>query len=204
MTAISVQTFAQEAYEKPVKPTKTLLGDGTKVRGFGSLDIRMTQLNEDLGLLMGAHGGIILNNHFVIGLGGYGLTSNFKVENNEEIDDLYLYGGYGGLILGAIFSPKEVVHIYTPVLIGAGGMEVTDRNYMNNFHRPQSPFSSYSETSAFFVVEPGLEVEINVTRFFKIGLGASYRFVSESDLESVSNKDLSGFSGGLSLKFGKF
>ena len=165
--SLGFQTYAQEAYEKPVEPTKTILGDGTKVRGFGSLDIRMTEMNEDLGLLMGAHGGIILNNHFVIGLGGYGLTSNFKVENNEEIDDLYLYGGYGGLILGAIFSPKEVVHIYTPVLIGAGGMEVTDRNYLNNFHRPQPSFGTYSETSAFFVVEPGLEVELNVTRFLR-------------------------------------
>jgi hypothetical protein len=54
------------------------------------------------------------------------------------------------------------------------------------------------------VVEPGLEVEINVTRFFKIGLGASYRLVRQSDLITVSDKDLSGFSGGLSLKFGKF
>jgi hypothetical protein len=165
--------------------------------------MRMTEMKDDLGLLMGAHGGIILNNHFVIGLGGYGLTSNFLVEDGENSDDLYLYGGYGGLILGGIFSPREVVHIYTPVLIGAGGMEVTDRNYLNNFHRPPT-FNNFSETSAFFVVEPGLEVEVNVTRFFKIGLGASYRFVRESDLTTISNKDLSGFSAGLSLKFGKF
>ena len=194
--------FAQNEYEKPVEPTKTLLGDGAKVRGFGSLDMRMTEMKGDLGLLLGAHGGIILNNHFVIALGGYGLTSNFQVEAGENFDDRYLYGGYGGLILGAIFSPKEVVHIYTPVLIGAGGMEVTDRNYLNNFHRPG--FGTFSETSAFFVVEPGLEVEVNVAKFFKIGLGASYRLVRESDLVTVSDSDLSGFSGGLSLKFGKF
>ena len=197
-------SWAQDHYEKPVKPTKTLLGDGAKVRGFGSVDIRMTEMMDDLGVLVGAHGGIILNNHFVIGLGGYGLTSNFQEEGGENFDDLYLYGGYGGLILGGIFSPKEVVHIYTPVLIGAGGMEVTDRNYLNNFHRPQPPFGTYTETSAFFVVEPGLEVEINVTRFFKIGVGASYRFIRESDLITVTDKDLSGFSGGMSLKFGKF
>jgi hypothetical protein len=196
--------LGQSEYEIPVKQTKTLLGDGTKVRGFGSLDMRMTELTDDLGLLMGAHGGIILNNHFVIGLGGYGLTSNFQVEGSESPEDLYLYGGYGGLILGGIFSPKEVVHIYTPVLIGAGGMEVTDRNYLNNFHRPYPPFGTFAETSAFFMVEPGLDVEINVTRFFKIGLGASYRLVRQSDLITVSDKDLSGFSGGLSLKFGKF
>ena len=193
--------WAQDDYEIPVKPTKTLLGNGTKVRGFGSLDIRMTEFKDELGLLLGAHGGIILNNHFVIGLGGYGLSSNYRFEAGESLEDYYLYGGYGGLILGGIFSPKEVVHIYTPVLIGAGGMEVRDHNLLNSFHVP--PFG-YVENSAFFVVEPGLEVEINITRFFKLGIGASYRFISETDLELVSNKDLSGFSGGLSLKFGKF
>lgn len=193
--------LAQDEQEIPFKETKTLLGNGTKVRGFGSLDIRMTEFKDELGTLLGAHGGIILNNHFVIGLGGYGLTSNFMFEDDENFEDYYIYGGYGGLILGGIFSPKEVVHIYTPVLIGAGGMEVRDHNLLHNFHIP--PFG-FAENSAFFVVEPGLEVEINVTRFFKIGVGASYRFIRESDLTLVSNDDLSGFSGGFSLKFGKF
>lgn len=203
MICLSHLGFAQYEQEIPVKETKTLLGSGTKVRGFGSLDMRMTEFNDELGLLMGVHGGIILNNHFVIALGGYGLTSNYLIENTEGSDELYMYGGYGGLILGAIFSPKEVIHIYTPVLIGAGGMEITDRDYLNGFHRPPS-FGTFIENSAFFVVEPGIEVEINLTRFFKIGIGASYRLIRESDLETVSNSDLSGFSGGLSLKFGKF
>ena len=203
LTLFGHSLFAQDQQEIPYKQTKTLLGDGTKVRGFGSLDIKMTEFNGDLGTMMGAHGGIILNNHFVLALGGYGLTSNYLIEDRENSDDLYLYGGYGGLILGGIFSPKEIVHIYTPVLIGAGGFEVTDRSFLNNFNRPPG-FGTFAETTAFFVVEPGLEIEVNVTRFFKIALGASYRFIRESDLEMVSNSDLSGFSGGMSLKFGKF
>lgn len=203
LLCFSQAALAQYQQEVPVKQTKTLLGNGTKVRGFGSLDMRMTKFNNDLGLVMGAHGGIILNNHFVIGLGGYGLSSNFVIEESENFDELFLYGGYGGLILGAIFSPKEVIHIYIPVLIGAGGMEVTDRNFLNHFNRPYG-FGTYLENTAFFVVEPGVEIEVNVTRFFKIGLGASYRLVRESDLTLLSNEDLSGFSGGLSLKFGKF
>jgi len=203
LCCFSQTILAQYEQEIPVIQTKTLLGNGTKVRGFGSLDMRMTEFKDDLGLVVGAHGGIILNNHFIIGLGGYGLTSNFVIEDSENFDELYMYGGYGGLILGGIFSPKEVVHIYTPVLIGAGGMEVTDRNYLNNFNRPHG-FGTFGETTAFFVVEPGLEIEVNITRFFKIGIGASYRLVRESDLSTVSDNDLSGFSGGFSLKFGGF
>ncbi len=194
-------SLAQTNEEIPYREMKTVLGKGNKIRGFGSLDVRMTEFKDDMGLLVGAHGGIILNNSFVIGLGGYGLTTNIAFEGGEPDEKLYLYGGYGGLILGAIFAPKEVVHIYTPVLIGAGGIDVSDRNYFNGFN---SDFGFSLESSAFFVVEPGLEVEVNLTRFFKIGIGASYRLVRETDLENVSDSDLSGFSGGISLKFGKF
>jgi len=193
---------AQEQQEIPYRETKTVLGKASKVRGFGSLDTRMTEFNDELGLMVGAHGGIILNNNFVLGLGGYGLATNFKFDGIDPAEELYLYGGYGGLIIGAIFAPKEVVHIYTPVLIGAGGLEVSDRNFFRN--GGFNDFNGYIENSAFFVIEPGIEVEVNITRFFKIGLGASYRLVRESDLINVSNEDLSGFSGGLSLKFGKF
>lgn len=193
---------AQDQQEIPYRETKTVLGKASKVRGFGSLDTRMTEFNDELGLMVGAHGGIILNNNFVLGLGGYGLATNFKFDGIDPAEELYLYGGYGGLIIGAIFAPKEVVHIYTPVLIGAGGLEVSDRNLFRN--GGFNDFNRYIENTAFFVIEPGLEVEVNITRFFKIGLGASYRIIRESDLINVSNKDLSGFSGGLSLKFGKF
>ncbi len=193
---------AQDQEEIPYKETKTVLGKGSKIRGFGSLDTRLAEINDELGLLVGAHGGIVLNNNFVIGLGGYGLTTSYKFDGVEPDEDLYLYGGYGGLILGAIFAPKEVVHIYTPVLIGAGGFEISDRNLFRTGRI--GDFNSYIENTAFFVVEPGVEVEVNITRFFKIGMGASYRFVRGADLVNASNEDLSGFSGGLSLKFGKF
>lgn len=195
-------SWAQDQEEIPYKEMKTVLGKGNKIRGFGSIDTRLTEFNDDLGMLVGAHGGIILNNSFVIGLGGYGLTTNFKFQGTEPDEELYLYGGYGGLVLGAIFAPKEVVHIYTPVLIGAGGIRVSDRNLFRN--GGLGDFRNFIEDSAFFVIEPGIEVEVNITRFFKVGMGASYRIVGESDLINVSNKDLSGFSGGLSLKFGKF
>jgi hypothetical protein len=45
---------------------------------------------------------------------------------------------------------------------------------------------------------------VNVTGFFRVGLGASYRFVQDVDLVELRNEDVSGFSGVVTLKFGRF
>lgn len=196
--AMSIALAQEEDYQ--VKETKTVLGKNTKARGFGSLDLKVSKFKNDHALLVGAHGGVLLDNRFILGLGGYGLTTNVDFEGTDPIGKQYLYGGYGGLVLGAVIAPREMVHIYIPVLIGAGGMEVTDQNYF------QGRFDSnhFTESSAFFVVEPGIEVEINMTKFFKIGIGGSYRWIRESNLVNITDDDLSNFSGQISFKFGSF
>lgn len=194
------QTDNQE--EKTVKKTKTLFGKNSKVRGFGALDFRLSEFKGDLALLAGVHGGIIINDHFMIGLGGRGITTNVSFDGINPTDKLHLYGGYGGLMIGGVFAPKEAIHITVPILIGAGGAEVTNQNYfVSNTHLDPNGFH---ENSAFFIVEPGVEVEINLTKFFRIGIGASYRMVNGSDFVNIKDKELSGFSSGISLKFGKF
>ncbi|MGI9544699.1 MAG: hypothetical protein ACR2MX_15665, partial [Cyclobacteriaceae bacterium] len=116
---LSIALAQEEGYQ--VKETKTVLGKNTKARGFGSLDLKVSKLKNDHALLVGAHGGVILDNRFILGLGGYGLTTNVDFEGTDPTGKQYLYGGYGGLVLGAVIAPREMVHIYIPVLIGAGG-----------------------------------------------------------------------------------
>lgn len=54
-----------------------------------------------------------------------------------------------------------------------------------------------------FVAEPAVNVELNVTNWFRVAAGASYRYVSSmSAIRGIENKDLSGVSGQLALKFG--
>ena len=62
------------------------------------------------------------------------------------------------------------------------------------------------ERSAVFAAEVGARAELNVTRFFRIGLSGGYRLVSGADLEkaAVSGGDLSAPYGRLSLRFGSF
>ncbi|MFZ1729098.1 MAG: hypothetical protein WBQ23_06980 [Bacteroidota bacterium] len=63
----------------------------------------------------------------------------------------------------------------------------------------------YGRAESVFVVEPAVNVELNVTEWFRISAGASYRFVSGlNELQGIEDKDLSGPSGSLSMKFGAF
>jgi len=60
------------------------------------------------------------------------------------------------------------------------------------------------ESSAYFIFEPQLGMEINVVKVFRIELTAGYRFISGLELSRTKSSDLSGFSGGIAFKFGSF
>ena len=121
-----------------------------------------------------------------------------------------LAGGYGGLLIEPILAGTSPVHLSFPVLIGAGGVTLTDFYNLDDW---QSPFSNYEyDYDAFFVVEPGVELELNVTRFFRLAAAVSYRYTSEIELLGfedlingpVAPNALRGFNYGLTFKFGKF
>ncbi len=43
----------------------------------------------------------------------------------------------------------------------------------------------HSEASdAFIIIQPGIEAELNVTRFFRFALGGYYRYTSNIDIDS--------------------
>ena len=68
------------------------------------------------------------------------------------------------------------------------------------------------DASGYFIFEPGIGVEVNVFKFFRIELGGSYRFIAGLDMpvnpttkkSYVEDKDLGSWSVNLALKFGKF
>ena len=62
---------------------RTLFGNkrDTSTGLYGAVEVKGSQLNGDFhGLLTGGHGGVIINNVFAMGLGGYGLQPISKVD----------------------------------------------------------------------------------------------------------------------------
>ena len=60
-------------------------------------------------------------------------------------------------------------------------------------------------TDGIFVICPTVEVELNLTQFFRMGLGASYNiYTSVNNLPGYTWSDFSAPGGFLSFKFGWF
>lgn len=57
---------------------------------------------------------------------------------------------------------------------------------------------------SFVVVEPSFQIELNVTQFLRINVGAGWRFVTGVEKYDLSNSDIGGPSVNFILKFGRF
>jgi len=103
-------------------------------------------------------------------------------------------------------SPKKLFHLTFPLLIGAGGSKIKTKTLFDSNVTDPEDWTQYEnvESTGFFVLEPGVNIELNMTKIFRLDLGVSYRFISGTDLQRLSNNDLSDFSFNLCLKFGKF
>lgn len=183
---------------------QTLLSGDYHFGGYGAPVVKYSPIHGKDAILMGGTGGVIINKWFVIGGGGYGLVTGIKADPVAQTvpnKTLYLRMGYGGLILEFLSNPEDLVNFSGRVLIGAGGIENGPNMGMYNNNYNYYNYDDY-ENDAFFVVEPEVLIQLNVTPWCTAGLGASYRLVSDVQITGTSNKDLTGGGVFLTLKFG--
>ncbi|UCB45976.1 MAG: hypothetical protein JSV25_00695 [Spirochaetota bacterium] len=163
---------------------KTLVGEDVTHGGAGGPAVKFTYLNNTFCVLTGGYGGWIINHMFLLGGGGYGLTTDIFVSGEK------LNFGYGGLVAEYIGFSDELIHFKAGTLIGWGDAYLGPANVDNR---------------GFFVLEPGADVEINIVSFFRVCAGLSYRFViGANGITGVSDASLSGLAGELVAKFGWF
>lgn len=175
---------------------ETLINQGNVVHGgFGGPVVKFTSVNKELGILVGGRGGWIIDHTFVIGGGGYGLSNNISSGQIVNGKNMYLNFGYGGFEMEYITNWDKLVHASFYLLIGGGGVNLKESNHDMSWNK---------DTNSFFVLEPAVNVELNIVKFFRINFGASYRFISGVDSYGLQNNNLAGPSAMLTLKFGKF
>ncbi len=169
--------------------------------GYGAFVTKVTKINGEGAVLMGGRGGWIINHVFAIGGGGYGLVNNIHSQNLGPWGERFVSLGYGGLDLEAIVNSDEIVHFSVHTLIGAGGVGFRN-DWTDGWNDNNSDYDHH--TDGFFVAEPGFNVDLNVTPWFRLSAGASYRYIAGVASNASTNDDLSGPSAMLSLRFGKF
>lgn len=180
---------------------QTLFGSDVSHGGFGGPVVKFSDVNGDLGVWVGGRGGWIINfdrNHAIsLGGGGYGLATEHRVpdpEFGEPDTDYYALTGYGGFEMEYTNCSYELAHLTLSALIGGGGLMARERDFSD----VDNHYDHY------FVFEPGANLEINVTDFFRLMAGISYRLTSGIGSAGFTDDDFSGLNGTITFKFGKF
>lgn len=167
---------------------QTLFSGSTRISGFGGPIMSFTAIDGQFAHMMGGGGGVLLGDFF---LGGYGegLTNSIPVNNN------HLSFGHGGFWTGYSFMAARPLHPTVSAQIGWGSVSEHDPDY-----------SYWGTPDNVFVFNPAVELEMNFTKFFRLGVGVHYRLVTGAnpEISSLSNADLSGPGALLTFKFGWF
>jgi hypothetical protein len=187
---------------RPASDIQTLTGPGKNIGFYFGFHSEYSQVAGYDAFGAGGTFALIANHGLAIGFSGKG----FFTEPYERIpgsNTSYSYtGGYGGFLIEPIIFPKYPIHVSFPILLGAGGIA---KSMFTNNNYPYDYTEVYVEdVEAYIIAEPGIEIEFNVARWMRLGLGGSYRFTSSLEPSEFESNPLNGFTGGFSLKFGKF
>lgn len=179
---------------------KTILGKNSSNGGYLGLSWGYSQVNGKDALIGGGRLGWIINHSFAMGFAGTGFANNVSFNSIENNNDYYLTGGYGGLFIEPIIGSKHPIHVTFPITFGAG-----DAQLNQTFYSGAEPWETYTkDENAFLFVEPGVAIELNMLKHFRIAVGVNYRYTSTVHFENLSASVLNGLSGTVTFKFGKF
>ena len=177
---------------------ETLLGGDLEHGGFGGPTVKFSQFAGELGLLVGGGGGWVIGKTFTIGGAGYGLVTTHLVSDGSE--DYEIGFGYGGLLLEYLKRPDDLIHYYATCLFGVGGV---------GFRTPGSYVDlDPASDDLVYIIEPSVNICLNVTKNLKIAAGASYRYVPGLDQASLDlgleETGLTGASFNITFRFGSY
>jgi hypothetical protein len=200
---VAFVSFAYAQKDDATTEMQTLFGNKEfTFGGFGGPRVAYSQFNSKDIWLVGGLGAAVVNHSFFFGGGGYGIVNSPYFANVDNNSGGYLEGGYGGFLFGAIIRPYKMVHLSLPILIGGGSLMYSDIPFSNSQNHNTN--THIIDQSQFFVIEPSIEVELNVIRFMRIAAGVSYRYASNLNLITTPNDSFNNFSGSVTLKFGRF
>lgn len=175
---------------------QTIFSDGIeRISGFGGPIMSFTSFDNDFAFEMGGGGAVLINRSLFLGGYGMGITNDIEPSSANYSSDYIFDFGHGGFWVGYIFQPTHPLHLNFSTQIGWGGINLQQQDNYND---------NTLEADQVFVLTPALQIEMNVTQFFRIAAGANYRFVTGVEMEDYNSTDFSSPGAFLSFTFGGF
>lgn len=178
-------------------------GDLKRSGGYGALSNKFTTINGSYANMPEVYGGWFINRRLMIGVAAAATTNRIPVpiENQYGTGESlsYQYGQFG-LMTEFVTASTKRVHINFNLMTGAGFILQYDRSNWDHWEFEDDAH----DPDCFFVMEPGLQLELNLFRWMRFSPGVSYRRAFGSNSKGLTDDELSGVSGNLTLKFGRF
>jgi len=130
-------------------------------------EFKITELNHRWAGLAGGYGGVVFDEHFLVGGGAYGLVAN------RHGRDLV----YGGLVLQWLSGRSDDTFSFgAKTLLGGGHAEVPADVHVQPliFPPPRDEFFRIGQN--FFVAEPEFDARVRLGPHLRLTVGAGYRF----------------------------
>ena len=186
--------LSDEAPAQEQDSTQSLFGSNVKVSEIWTPEVKINSIQGYAGTLIGFYGGAVFNQSVLLGISG-GLNLSHPRVNY----------GYFGALGQYIYKPANLWHCSGQLLLAYG----TTKDYEDPKSGLLDNFWNISGAS-FFLIEPGINLELNLSKRLTLVTGISYRYVTGLDennenvqISNVTNRDLSGFNFNIGLKFKK-
>ena len=187
---------------------QTVFKGGThSITGYGAITNKFTYLGGEFANLVGAYGGVYINHQFMIGAGAAAMTNNLSVPfeySTSPLRDMSYEYGQVGLIMEFAPASNKAVHLAFSLFSGAGFTLQHERTDWDDHDNDFDFDEDVEDENWFFVLEPGIQFEVNVFKWMRFSPGISYRAAFQSDGLGMRDSDVSNVSYNATLKFGRF
>lgn len=200
---------AHDSYNGP----PLLVGGDRKLRfgGYGSLGGGYTRfMGRDSGLVS-LEGALLFDHRLSIGLAGYGFTRTPRGPAATDGTPQQFGAGYGGLALRySVFGGLPVYGTFGLVM-GAGAInlhrhrEWSDESaWDDGYDDEHEPGFRAGRFDPFLFAQPELALNVNVTRWLRLGANVGYRFTGGVGRFGKTESDVNGIVAGGAIQLGWF
>jgi len=191
LAILPLTSYAEALFDKPVT-----------VGWYAAPQVKLSTLNKEFAVLVGAETAILADATWGMGLAGYWLATNHELVSAKTDSAKCVSLFYGGLKLAHYGLPSYLIHPTFGLLIGMGQVRTPESYWTHASYRDQ--YHVKWRNDVVFALEPEVGVELNILEELHLNASVSYRILTGYESSRGFNStDLSGITGTFTLKYGK-